>query len=82
MRGPVWTIAVAVVIATVASVKIALSFSGKYMGKEAGFTLLEPGNLVALAAVVVAVLAFVVAVVVLLWRVVRAHVNQKSEGSE
>ena len=76
MRGPIWTIAASVFVAVVAVVKINLSFVGKYMGKEAGFTLLEPGNLVAMAALAVASLVFVVATAVLLWRVVRTHLNR------
>ena len=65
---------------TGAVVKIELSFSGRYMGKESGFTLLEPGNLFAIAALVVSSLIFVVATAVLFWRLVRRRMNRESKG--
>jgi hypothetical protein len=82
MKGPIWTIAVAVCIAVVAVTKIAMSFSGKYMGKEAGFTLFETGNLIAIAALVVASFTFIIATMVLLWRIIRARTLAKRDNAK
>ncbi len=79
MRGPLWTIAAAVFVAAAGWIKIETSFYGKYMGKEAGFTLLETGNLVAIAALVVASITFLIATMVLLWRAIQSRNVTKND---
>lgn len=73
LRGSIYTLAAAVIVALGAVVKLHLSFSGRYMGKEAGFALFEPGNLLALLALLVAALVFLAATATLIWQLVRAR---------
>jgi len=71
ISGPLLALVIAVVVANGALIALELSFSGRYMGKEAGFALFEPANLVAVFALFVSALVFVISVPMLLWKAFR-----------